>query len=79
MFLDADYLKDFARNGMYWKILAYSSAMGGNFFLIGSVSGLALMKMERIHIGWYFKNAGWISILAWIMGLFLMWGMTFVM
>lgn len=79
MFLDADYLKDFARNGMYWKILAYSSAIGGNFFLIGSVSGLALMKMERIHIGWYFKNAGWISILAWIMGLFLMWGMTFVM
>lgn len=79
MYLDADYLANFARNGMYWKIVAYSSAMGANFLLVGSMSGLALMKMEKIHVGWYFKNAGWISIAAWIIGLALMWGMAEVM
>lgn len=71
--LDADYLMSFEKNGMYWKILAYSSAMGGNFLLIGSLSGLALMKMERVHVGWYFKNVGFMSVLAWIIGLAVMW------
>ena len=76
MSLDADYLQNFTRNGMYWKILAYSSAMGGNFLLLGSLSGLALMKMERIHVGWYFKNAGLMSVVAWVLGLIVMWAMT---
>ena len=76
MSLDADYLQNFTRNGMYWKILAYSSAMGGNFLLLGSLSGLVLMKMERIHVGWYFKNAGLMSIVAWVLGLIVMWAMT---
>lgn len=78
MYLDADYLAGFARNGMYWKILAYSSAMGGNFLLLGSVSGLALMKMERVHVGWYFKNAGWVSMLSWAIGLLVMWLITVI-
>ncbi len=76
MYVDSDYLAEFARNGMYWKIIAYSSAMGANFLLVGSMSGLALMKMERVHIGWYFKNAGWISVVAWVVGMLLMWAMT---
>lgn len=76
--LDSGYLSEFVKNGMYWKIIAYSSAMGGNFFLISSVSGLALMKMERMHIGWFFRNAGWVSILAWIIGLAVMYGTTFL-
>ncbi len=71
--LDADYLMNFEKNGLYWKILAYSSAMGGNFLLLGSLSGLALMKMERIHVGWYFRNVGVMSVLAWIIGLIVMW------
>lgn len=79
MYMDVDYLREFTRNGMYWKIMAYSSAMGGNFLLVGSVSGLALIKMERVHIGWYFKNAGWISIVAWIIGLTTMWLTTVVL
>jgi len=57
--------------------VAYSTAMGGNFLLIGSLSGLALMKMERLHIGWYFKNVGWLSIISWLIGLLFIWLMTF--
>ena len=37
--------------------------------LTGSLSGLALMKMERIHVGWYLKNVGWVSVIAWFIGI----------
>lgn len=70
---DPNYMSSFVQNGIFWKIIAYSSAMGGNILLIGSVSGLALMKMEHIHIGWYFKKVGVVAMAAWLLGLFIMW------
>lgn len=76
MWLDSDYMSLFVKNGIYWKLIAYSSAMGGNFLLVGSVSGLALMKMERIHVWWFFKNVGWMSIMAWALGLGVLWGLS---
>lgn len=78
LWADSDYVGDFVRNGVYWKIIAYCSAMGGNMLLIGSVSGLALMKMERIRLGWYLWNVGWICFVAWLIGLAIMWGTTFI-
>ena len=78
LWADSDYVGDFVRNGVYWKIIAYCSAMGGNMLLIGSVSGLALMKMERIRLGWYLRNVGWICCVAWLIGLAIMWGTTFI-
>ena len=70
---DNAYLSSFVQNGIYWKIIAYCSAMGGNVLLIGSISGLALMKMERIHVGWYFKNVGFVALIGWLLGLAAMW------
>lgn len=78
LWADSDYVGDFVRNGVYWKIIAYCSAMGGNMLLIGSVSGLALMKMERIRLGWYLRNVGWVCFVAWLIGLAIMWGTTFI-
>lgn len=73
---NSDYMSSFIQNGMFWKITAFCSAMGGNVLLLGSISGLALMKMERIHVGWYLKNAGVAAMLGWILGLFVMWLMN---
>ena len=70
---DNAYLSSFVQDGIYWKIIAYCSAMGGNVLLIGSISGLALMKMERIHVGWYFKNVGFVALIGWLLGLAVMW------
>lgn len=70
---DSSYATSFVQNGMFWKITAFSSAMGGNILLLGSISGLALMKMERIHVGWYLKNVGGAAMVSWILGLFVMW------
>lgn len=72
-FADSSYMSAFVQNGIYWKAIAYCSAMGGNILPLGSVSGLALMKMERIHVGWYFKNVGFIALAGWLLGLAVMW------
>ena len=61
-------------NDPYWLIISYITAVGGNILCIGSMSGLTLMKMERLHIGWYLKNVGWkvlIGVLAGFAILFL--------
>ena len=63
----------YGQNGAYWKIVAYATAMGGNILCIGSMSGLALMKMERIKLNWYFVNVGWVSFVASIAGMVCLW------
>jgi len=77
LFIDSDYMAAFTQNGLFWKITAFCSAMGGNVLLIGSISGLTLMKMERIHIGWYFKNVGVVALFSWLLGLAVMWALNF--
>ena len=47
---------DFAQNGIYWMIIAYSTAIGGCLLSVGSTSGLALMQAEHMRLGWYFRN-----------------------
>ena len=31
------------------------------------------MKMERIHVGWYFKNVGFVALIGGLVGLAVMW------
>ena len=52
------YSSNFAQNGLFWRLVAYTSAVGGNILAIGSLSGLALMRTEGIQFGWYFGNVG---------------------
>lgn len=62
-----------AENGIYWKLIAYSVGVGGSILCIGSTSGLALMKMEHIHVGWYFRHVGIPVLVAWGLGLAILW------
>ena len=50
------YDANFVAHGAYWKIIAYCTAVGGCLLSVGSVSGLALMKMEHMRVSWYLKN-----------------------
>ena len=76
LWVDTDYMSMYLQNGLYWKVIAYSAAMGGNILLLGSTSGLALMKMERVHVGWYFRNVGSAVAVSWLLGLAVMWLMS---
>ena len=70
---DVEYMTQFARNGAYWKIIAYSTAVGGCLLSVGSVSGLALMKMEHLRLGWYMKHVSLKVVAGWLVGLAVLW------
>lgn len=66
---DSDYVANFVQNGIYWKLIAFSTAMGGCLFGYSNLSGLAMMKMERIHVGWYVKHCSPKVFLGWLLGI----------
>ena len=70
---DGEYLSNFVRNGMYWKVIAFSTAVGGCLLSVGSTSGLALMKMEHVRLGWYLKTLTPRVLLGFALGLFVLW------
>lgn len=73
MWLDGDYLTNFTQNGTYWKIIAFSTAVGGSLLSVGSASGLALMKMEHVHLGWYLKTITPKVLAGFVLGYVILW------
>jgi len=64
---------DVAVNGSYWSIIAYATAVGGCLLSVGSISGIALMKMEHVRLGWYVKHLTPKVLLGWILGYVVLW------
>ena len=64
---------DYAQNGAYWKVIAYCTAVGGCLLSVGCASGLVLMQMEHIHLGWYFRNITGKVLFGWLLGLAVLW------
>ena len=64
---------ELATNGAYWSVVAYTTAIGGCLLTIGSISGLALMKMEHVRLGWYVKHITPKVLLGWIIGYIVLW------
>ncbi len=71
--LPGDYMGNFIANGAYWKIIAYTTTVGGCLLSVGSVSGLALMRMEHIRLGWYVKNITLKVLAGAVVGLVILW------
>ena len=70
---DSAYFGQFAQNGAYWLIVAYMTAVGGCLLSVGSVSGMALMKMEHIRLGWYLRNLTMKVLVGWLVGMAVLW------
>ena len=64
---------DVATNGAYWKVIAYSTAVGGCLLSVGSISGIALMRAEHVKLGWYVKHLTPKVLLGWILGSIVLW------
>ena len=60
---------DYAQNGTYWLVIAFSTAVGGFLLSVGSACGIALMQMEHIRLGWYFKCIAPKVLVGWLLGL----------
>ena len=76
---DGDYLRNFTLNGTYWKVIAFSTAAGGCLLSVGSTSGLALMKMEHVRLGWYLKNLTPKVLLGFVLGLLILFVETIIL
>lgn len=63
----------FAENGAFWKVTAYSTAVGGCLLCFANPSGLALMKLERMRVGWYFRHCTPKVLAGWMVGLLALW------
>lgn len=73
LWADEDYMTNFIQNGAFWKITAFSTAIGGCMLGFANMSGLALIKMERMHIGWFFRNCTPKILIGWLLGLTILW------
>lgn len=71
--VDSDYMGNYVQNGAYWLVIAFSTAVGGCLLSVGSTSGLALMKMEHVKLGWYLKNLTPKVLLGFTIGLLILW------
>ena len=60
---------DYAVNGAFWKVVAYSTGVGGCLLCVGSVCGIALMQMEHIRLGWYFRRIAPKVLFGWLLGM----------
>ena len=64
---------DIATNGSFWKIIAYTTAVGGCLLSAGSISGLALMRAEHVSLLWYIRHLTPKVLLGWVLGYVILW------
>lgn len=62
-------LADFAKDGIFWQLLAYCAGVGGSMLIIGSAAGVTVMGMEHISFGWYLKKVTWVAFVGYIAGI----------
>lgn len=73
------YAAAFVQNGIFWKLTAFSTAIGGCLFGFANMSSLALINTERMHIGWYFTHCTPKILAGWAAGIAILWLETFFM
>ena len=73
MWADSDYMSNFVQNGAFWKLIVYSTSIGGCLLCFASSSGVVLMKMARLRIGWYFKSITPKVAVGWLLGMAVLW------
>lgn len=56
----------------YWAIIAFNAAVGGNVLAVGSIGGIAFLRMEHVRIVTYFKSEGLYALIGLVAGYFTM-------
>ena len=59
---------DFPIDHPFWHFMAYATGTGGSCLIIGSAAGVAVMGLENISFGWYFKRISLLAILGYLSG-----------
>lgn len=61
-------LTTFPTDHAFWLFLAYCAGTGGSILIIGSAAGIAVMGMQRITFGWYFRHMSLPALLGYAAG-----------
>ncbi|MDE7134612.1 MAG: sodium:proton antiporter, partial [Rikenellaceae bacterium] len=67
--VDPEYMSAFMPDGIFWQLMAYCAGVGGSILIIGSVSGVVIMGIERISFGWYLKNVSYMALIGYLAGI----------
>jgi len=65
---DPAFMQHFVQDGDFWLFLAYCSGVGGSMLIIGSVSGVVVMGIEKMSFSWYLKNISLLAAAGYIAG-----------
>lgn len=65
-------------NDDYWSTIVYGVVFGGNLLATGSMGGLALVGMERMHVGWFLRKIGWKAAVGGALGWILLWMIEYI-
>jgi len=63
-----EFMQSFVQDGNFWLFLAYCAGVGGSILLIGSVSGVVVMGIEKIRFNWYLKNISLLALAGYLAG-----------
>lgn len=58
----------FGKDGLFWPLLSYSTAVGSSLLSIGTMAGFALMRMEGVKLRWYLRHISGKILAGWIVG-----------
>lgn len=58
----------FPTDHRFWLFLAYCAGTGGSILIIGSAAGVAVMGLEKISFGWYFRKMSLPALLGYAAG-----------
>jgi Na+/H+ antiporter NhaD/arsenite permease-like protein len=62
-------LQTFGTDHPFWSLLALATGTGGSIVIFGSATGVAVMGMEEISIGWYFRRVSLLAALGFAAGI----------
>lgn len=63
----------FAQDGIYWRMISYSTTVGSSIFAFASLAGIVYLKTERVGVLWYLRHVGVYVALAGVIGLAILW------
>lgn len=57
------------KDGIYWPLLSFSTALGGGLLCFGTLAGTILMRMENIKLRWFVRHMSGKILAGWGVGM----------
>jgi Na+/H+ antiporter NhaD/arsenite permease-like protein len=64
---------NYAVDGIFWELLAFTAGTGGSILIIGSAAGVAAMGLEKVDFIWYMKRISLLALMGYFAGIGVYW------